>query len=566
MAGARPAADDVPPRPGHERSLPAPHHHRPRRQGDGRAARGRLRHHRRQRGDGDPVPIARLRRPEGAARPDPGRLRARRQAGLRARPRRRGRHGRAAARRAAAEPRADDRGRAPRSCTAVRSATSPTAATASSRRASRCGAPRSCSPRRASASTSAPRSSSTSSAARPGIWPTRWCSSRRCARSRCTAACPRPRRRKENAEALARGMENLEKHLESVAPFGLEPVVAINVRAEDTAEELQYVLDRLKQDGVEAGSPTSSRRAARAPLELAEKIVARALGGEPEAALQCTSSPIRRPRRSARSRAPSTAPARSTSRSRPVAARPRGARSASASCRSAWRRPTSRSPTTRSALGRPRDFEMTVREVRISAGAGFLVPLTGEILTMPGLPKRPHANDIDLTPDGTIVGVGAPPGRAARRLLLPAGQLRPRRRPAQTARPAARSRVSSVCWRATHSASRPSPSPRIPNAHDRQRRRQRQAVDRRRRRVERSLAGITAPVLSLAFARDGSLLAAGSEDATIRLSRPAMVSWSQPDRRDVRHHRDRFHRGWSPFLASSNDHTVRFGTSPPAAS
>ena len=56
-------------------------------------------------------------------------------------------------------------------------------------------------------------------------------------------------------------------------------------------------------------------------------------------------------------------------------------------------------------VGRPRDFEMTVREVRVAAGAGFLVPLTGEILTMPGLSKRPHAEDIDLTPDGTIVGV-----------------------------------------------------------------------------------------------------------------------------------------------------------------
>jgi formate--tetrahydrofolate ligase len=48
---------------------------------------------------------------------------------------------------------------------------------------------------------------------------------------------------------------------------------------------------------------------------------------------------------------------------------------------------------------------MTVREVRIAAGAGFLVPLTGEIMTMPGLPRTPHANAIDLSPDGTIVGV-----------------------------------------------------------------------------------------------------------------------------------------------------------------
>jgi formate--tetrahydrofolate ligase len=56
-------------------------------------------------------------------------------------------------------------------------------------------------------------------------------------------------------------------------------------------------------------------------------------------------------------------------------------------------------------VGRPRNFDMTVREVRIAAGAGFLVPLTGEILAMPGLPKTPHALDIDLRPDGTIVGI-----------------------------------------------------------------------------------------------------------------------------------------------------------------
>jgi formate--tetrahydrofolate ligase len=56
-------------------------------------------------------------------------------------------------------------------------------------------------------------------------------------------------------------------------------------------------------------------------------------------------------------------------------------------------------------IGRPRDFDMTVREVRIAAGAGFLVPLTGEIMTMPGLPRAPHAAAIDLRPDGTIVGV-----------------------------------------------------------------------------------------------------------------------------------------------------------------
>ena len=56
-------------------------------------------------------------------------------------------------------------------------------------------------------------------------------------------------------------------------------------------------------------------------------------------------------------------------------------------------------------LGRPRDFRVTVNEVRISAGAGFLVPITGEILTMPGLPKRPNALRIDVDAEGRITGL-----------------------------------------------------------------------------------------------------------------------------------------------------------------
>ena len=56
--------------------------------------------------------------------------------------------------------------------------------------------------------------------------------------------------------------------------------------------------------------------------------------------------------------------------------------------------------------GRPRDFQVTVRNIQVSAGAGFLVVLTGNIMRMPGLPIRPRAEQVELLPDGTIVGVG----------------------------------------------------------------------------------------------------------------------------------------------------------------
>jgi formate--tetrahydrofolate ligase len=56
-------------------------------------------------------------------------------------------------------------------------------------------------------------------------------------------------------------------------------------------------------------------------------------------------------------------------------------------------------------LGRPKDFMVTVREVRVSAGAGFVVVLTGDVMTMPGLPKEPAANRMDIDSNGTITGL-----------------------------------------------------------------------------------------------------------------------------------------------------------------
>jgi formate--tetrahydrofolate ligase len=56
-------------------------------------------------------------------------------------------------------------------------------------------------------------------------------------------------------------------------------------------------------------------------------------------------------------------------------------------------------------LGRPREFTVTIREIKVSNGAGFIVPIAGDIMTMPGLPKVPAAENIDITKDGDIVGL-----------------------------------------------------------------------------------------------------------------------------------------------------------------
>jgi formate--tetrahydrofolate ligase len=209
---------------------------------------------------------------------------------------------------------------------------------------------------------------------------------------------------KENAAALARGMENLEKHLESVRKYGLEPVVAINMRAGDTDRELDYVRERLKQDGVEAGLADIFAQGGAGALELADRIVARARAAtpKPQFMYELSDPPVEKIRKVAR------AIYGADDVDFTLSAKAQLDRAVSLGF---GELPVCVAKTHLSLsdnekrLGRPRDFEMTVREVRVAAGAGFLVPLTGEILTMPGLPKKPHAADVDLSPDGIISGV-----------------------------------------------------------------------------------------------------------------------------------------------------------------
>ena len=76
-----------------------------------------------------------------------------------------------------------------------------------------------------------------------------------------------------------------------------------------------------------------------------------------------------------------------------------------ATCRCAWRRRSTPSPPTRRCAGAPLGHSLHVREVRLAAGAGFVVMVCGDVMTMPGLPRTPASAHIDLTDDGTILGL-----------------------------------------------------------------------------------------------------------------------------------------------------------------
>ena len=209
-----------------------------------------------------------------------------------------------------------------------------------------------------------------------------------------------------NRAALERGIENLEKHIESVRSFGIEPVVALNYRGGDPQEELDFVLSRAQKLGVDAAvADVYGEGGARVPLELrARKVVARATAAEPKPKFtyELSDSPQEKMRK--------------------VAQTIYGAddvdftSAANASIERAVKLGYGELPICvakthlsltddAKRVGRPRNFRITVREARLSAGAGFLVMLTGEILTMPGLPKIPQAQKIDLLPDGTITGI-----------------------------------------------------------------------------------------------------------------------------------------------------------------
>ncbi|MGE3705801.1 MAG: formate--tetrahydrofolate ligase [Vicinamibacterales bacterium] len=206
--------------------------------------------------------------------------------------------------------------------------------------------------------------------------------------------------------ALARGMENLDKHLDSVRQFGLEPLVMVNVRADDPPDEVRFVVDHLTAEGVQAAAAEVYAQGGAGALAIAEMVLAsaRAADAEPKPRFmyELTDSPMEKVRRVARAIYGAEDVDFSVTAKKQLD---------QAVTLGLGQLPICIAKTHLSLsdddkrIGRPRDFEMTVREVRVAAGAGFLVPLTGDITTMPGLPRRPHAADIDLQPDGTIVGV-----------------------------------------------------------------------------------------------------------------------------------------------------------------
>lgn len=208
----------------------------------------------------------------------------------------------------------------------------------------------------------------------------------------------------ENLTALEAGFGNLEKQIENVQKFGVPVVVAINAFPMDTEAELKLVEDKCHALGVDVVLSEVWAKGGEGGVKLAEKVVEVAESG------RANYKPLYDLSLSAKEKIETIAReiygadgVDFTSKAlKDIAKFEEDGIGHLPICMAKTQYSLSDDP---SLLGRPRGFRITVREVKASAGAGFLVALAGDIMRMPGLPKVPAANHIDILDSGEIVGL-----------------------------------------------------------------------------------------------------------------------------------------------------------------
>ncbi|MGI6365807.1 MAG: formate--tetrahydrofolate ligase [Bacillota bacterium] len=208
----------------------------------------------------------------------------------------------------------------------------------------------------------------------------------------------------ENLKALEDGMANLFKHVENVSKFGLPLVVAINRFPTDTEAELALVEEKCKEQGVPVALTEVWAKGGEGGLGLAEKVLKVLDEGKADFKVLYPSDASIKQKITAIAREIYGADGVEFTKSalQNIRNLERNGLDKMPICIAKTQYSLSDDPT---LLGRPTGFNITVREVKVSAGAGFIVAITGEIMTMPGLPKVPAANNIDISSDGTITGL-----------------------------------------------------------------------------------------------------------------------------------------------------------------
>ncbi len=208
---------------------------------------------------------------------------------------------------------------------------------------------------------------------------------------------------KENTEALKAGLCNLEAHIDNMRGYGVPVVVAINKFPTDTEEELRVLAAFCKEKGVEYALSAVFEQGGEGGRDLAEKVVAACEQPSQFHVLYDEKLPIKEKISIIATRIYGADGVNYTSQAEKMIAEIESLGQAGLPiCVAKTQYSLS---DNQNLLGRPKGFAITVRDVRLSAGAGFIVALTGDIMTMPGLPKAPAACSIDLKEDGEIVGL-----------------------------------------------------------------------------------------------------------------------------------------------------------------
>jgi formate--tetrahydrofolate ligase len=209
---------------------------------------------------------------------------------------------------------------------------------------------------------------------------------------------------KEDVAALKRGLVNLEAHVKNVQKFGVPVVVALNRFTSDTDEELKTVLDAAKGWNARAALSEVWAKGGEGGEAVAREILA-ALD-EKKAAfkpLYAVNRPIKEKIETIAREIYGAAGVDYTAAAEKAIAQSEAmGLGRTPICIAKTQYSFSDDPT---KLGRPTGFRLTIRDVYPSAGAGFVVALAGDIMTMPGLPKVPAAESIRVLPDGTIEGL-----------------------------------------------------------------------------------------------------------------------------------------------------------------
>jgi formate--tetrahydrofolate ligase len=204
-------------------------------------------------------------------------------------------------------------------------------------------------------------------------------------------------------EAVRLGLENLDKHIESVNLFNKHPVVALNRFASDTDEEIAIIAERAEAHGVSFAESRHYAEGGKGSADLAREVMASVSKNNGFQPLYELDMPV-------------LEKIRAVSKNMYGADDVAFTKDAEVDLKLVERLGLDKLPIciakAPSSLsddpllhGRPRDFQVTVRNIQISAGAGFLVILTGNILRMPGLPKHPQALKVELNEDGSVEGV-----------------------------------------------------------------------------------------------------------------------------------------------------------------